>query len=137
MTGVWELPYRGAMAGNWTLSTHWGLRSGAPENVRVGSDVNGDGNTTDRPFNGIYELGRNTLEGPGSAVVDVRVAKRIAIRERMSVRILGEAFNVQNRVNYQDVNTTWGTTIEPRTTLGRFQAAGNPRQIQLGVKFDF
>ena len=45
--------------------------------------------------------------------------------------------HVQNRVNYQDVNTTWGTTLEPGTTLGRFQAAGNPRQIQLGVKFDF
>jgi len=137
MTGVWELPYRGVIAGNWTLSTHWVFRSGTPENVRVGSDVNGDGNSTDRPFNGIYELGRNTLEGPGSAVVDMRVAKRIPIRERMNLRILGEAFNVQNRVNYQDVNTTWGTTIEPRSTLGRFQAAGNPRQIQLGVKFDF
>jgi len=65
------------------------------------------------------------------------MAKRIPIRERINLRILGEAFNVQNRVNYQDVNTTWGTTIEPREMFGRFQGAGNPRQIQLGVKFDF
>lgn len=100
--------------------------------------MNGDTNATDRPFNGVYELGRNTLEGPGSAVVDVRLAKRVRVGERMSVRILGEAFNIQNRVNYgSDVNTTWGTAIEARPTLGRYQSADNPRQIQLGVKFDF
>ena len=137
MTGLWELPFRGAILGNWTLSTNWIFRSGTPQNVRVGSDSNGDGNSTDRPFHGVYELGRNTLEGPGSAVVDVRLARRIRIGERMSVRILAEAFNVQNRVNYTDVNTTWGTAIEPRATLGQYQGADNPRQIQLGMKVEF
>ena len=68
MTG----PYRGVILGKWILFTRWVFRSGTPENVRVGSDVNGDGNSTDRPFNGIYELGRNTLEALGSVTVDVR-----------------------------------------------------------------
>ena len=132
MTGVWEI-WR-----QWVLSTSWVFRSGTPQNVRVGSDVNGDGNATDRPFHGVYELGRNTLEGPGSAVVDVRLARRIRIGERMTVQILGEAFNIQNRVNYgSDINTTWGTAIEPRSTLGAYQSADIPRQIQLGLKFTF
>jgi hypothetical protein len=59
-----------------------------------------------RIVNSLYELGRNTLT-PGGAVVDVRFAQRVQIHERMSVRILAEAFNLQNRANYTDVNITW------------------------------
>jgi hypothetical protein len=55
----------------------------------------------------------------------------------MSVQILGEAFNVQNRVNYSGLNTTWGTASAPRSTFGLYQSAGDPRQIQLGLKFAF
>jgi hypothetical protein len=147
LTGVWELPYRrtasGSSAvrwvlGDWTVSTLWVFRSGTPENITVGSDVNLDGNSgTDRPFNGFYERGRNTWNGPGARTIDVRLAKRIPIRERMSVLMLAEAFNLQNRVNYTGVNTTWGTNLEPRATLGQYVAAGDPRQIQFGIKFEY
>ena len=142
LTGVWELPYKHNAArwllGDWVLSTSWVYRSGTPQNVTVGSDVNADANSSsDRPFNGTQELGRNTYAGPESFVVDLRVAKRIRIRERISVQILGEAFNVQNRVNYSDVNTTWGTDIAPRATFGNYQSANNPRQVQFGLKFAF
>ena len=147
LTGVWELPYRRTateasalrwVLGDWTLSTLWVFRSGTPQNVTVGSDANLDGNSsTDRPFNGAYELGRNTYTGPESRTVDVRLSKRLPIRERMSILVLAEAFNVQNRVNYGDVNTTWGTAVEPRATLGQFLSAADPRQIQFGIKFEY
>jgi hypothetical protein len=141
MTGVWNLPYGAKtmrwMLADWILSTNWLIRSGAPGNVTVGSDVNGDGNSNDRPFNGLYELGRNTWIGPGSAVIDARLSKRFRLRERFAVQVLGEAFNIQNRVNYSGVNRTWGTTLEPRVTLGRFTSAGSPRQVQLGIKFQY
>jgi hypothetical protein len=103
----------------------------------VGSDVNGDGNNNDRPFNGLYELGRNTWEGPGSSTIDARISKRFRFRERFAVQVLGEAFNLQNRVNYAFVNRTWGTALAPRATLGAFTSAGAPRQVQMGIKFEY
>lgn len=144
--GVWQIPYQRRdhssplawVLGDWVLSTNWLYRSGTAQNVVVGSDVNGDGNSsTDRPMMGPYELGRNTYVGPEYFSVDLRLAKRIPIRERYTLQILGEAFNVENRVNYSDVNTTWGTDLAPRSTFGRLQAANDPRQIQLGLKFYF
>jgi hypothetical protein len=112
-------------------------RSGVPGNVTVGSDVNQDGNSNDRPFNGTYLLGRNTYTDPNSFTVNCRLARRIQIRERMGVRIMAESFNTQNRVNITGVNHTWGTELAARDTLGSYTSAGDPRQIQLGIKFEF
>ncbi|MGH9667675.1 MAG: TonB-dependent receptor domain-containing protein, partial [Bryobacteraceae bacterium] len=85
LTGVWEIPYRGAAQQNpvlralfadWTLSTLMIFRSGVPYNVTVGSDVNGDGNSsTDRPLIGGAPLGRNTLIGPNLGDIDLRVSR--------------------------------------------------------------
>ena len=123
--------------GDWVLSTNWAFRSGTPYNVQVGADSNLDANSNDRPFNGDYILGRNTFIGAGSQVVDVRMSKRIPIRERASVQILVESFNVQNRVNLNTPNVTWGTLIKPNATFGQFNGAADPRQLQLGIKLQF
>ncbi len=140
-TGVWEIPnpakHLQLLLGGWVLSTNWNFRSGTPRNITVGSDVNGDGNTNDRPFNGQYVFGRNTFTGPESFTVDTRIAKRFRLHERFSLRILGEAFNIENRVNYSGVNVTWGTALAPRNTLGTFTSANSPRQVELGVKLEF
>lgn len=141
LTGVWNLPYNPNtmrwLLGGWILSTNWAIQSGSPRNVTIGSDVNGDGQSNDRPFNGVYTLGRNTWMGPGSATVDARLSKRFRFRERYSVQVLGEAFNIENRVNFSGVNTTWGTAIAPRATLGQYTSAGSPRQVELGLKLEF
>lgn len=137
LTGVYELPWKNRVYGNWMLSTHWVLRSGVPSTVTVGSDVNGDGNNNDRPFVGAYTLGRNTSIGYSNHVIDVRLSKVIALREKMKLQILAEAFNVQNRVNYNSRNLTWGTDLQPRDTLYQVQGAASPRQIQMGLKFSW
>jgi len=140
LAGVWRIPYNGpakALLRDWSLSTTWTYRSGTPDNVQVGADSNLDGNSIDRPFNGTYLLGRNTYTDPDSFTVNLRLARRIRIGERMGVQILGEAFNTQNRVNYTGVNMTWGTALAPRNTFGTYTSAGDPRQIQLGIKFDY
>jgi hypothetical protein len=67
----------------------------------------------------------------------MRLAKRVPIRERMGVQVLIESFNTQNRVNFTGVSTVWGTDLLPRSTLGQKTSAGDPRQIQLGVKFEY
>ena len=147
MTGVWELPFRRTAGnhsllrltlGDWVASTLWTFYAGAPQNVTVGSDVNGDGNSSsDRPLIGPYALGRNTHQGPGAGTIDLRLSKRIPVRERYAVEFLAEAFNVLNHVNFTGVNTTWGTALVPRSTFGQYTFAADPRQIQLAVKIFF
>ena len=146
LVGVWEIPYRSekgkrnfarSVFGDWVLSTSWLFHSGTPQNVLIGSDANGDGNSTDRPFNGTYELGRNTFMGPDYFGVDARMAKHIAIGEKITIQIMAEAFNLQNRVNYSSVNTTWGTSLTPAASFGQYTSANDPRQIQLGLRILF
>jgi hypothetical protein len=146
LTGLWELPFKRSAAqssaarwvlGDWVLATNWAFRSGTPNNVTVGGDTNLDGNSNDRPFNGSDILGRNTFLGPASYVIDARLSKRIPVRERVNVLVLVEAFNIQNRVNLTDPNTTWGTELTPSASFGQFRGAANPRQVQLGFKVSF
>jgi hypothetical protein len=147
LTGVWELPYRSRQDGNavtralladWVLATSWRLRSGSPENPEVGSDVNVDGNSgTDRPIVDGKELTRNSYFGADYAVIDLRLSKRVRTGGRTSLLLIAEAFNLLNRVNYAGINTTWGTDLEARSTYGEYTSANNPREIQLGVKFEF
>ncbi|MBV9085449.1 MAG: TonB-dependent receptor [Acidobacteriaceae bacterium] len=147
LTGVWEIPYKRSaannsfprwMLGDWVASTRWALYAGSPQNVVVGSDVNGDGNSsTDRPFSGPYILGRNTFQGPGVENIDFRMAKRIPLNERFAVELIGEAFNVFNHVNFAGVNTVWGTALSPNSTFGQYTSAADPRQLQLAVKIFF
>lgn len=142
LTGVWELPYKTAgkssaarwLLGDWILSTQWVMRSGVPGTILVGADANVDGNSNDRPFIGQYTIGRNTFIGADSRVIDLRLSKIAPVREKFKIQILAEAFNLQNRVNYTSPNLTWGTELAARDTLGQFQGAASPRQVQLGLK---
>jgi len=74
------------------------VQSGKPLTATVGSDPNNDTNTsTDRP----PFVGRNTFEGPGFSQQDIRVTRDIALyRERASLRLIFEAFNLFNHANY-------------------------------------
>jgi hypothetical protein len=141
LAGVWEIPYSGpakALLRDWSLATTWFYRSGVPGNPVTGADSNLDGNSAnDRPFNGVYLMGRNTFTDPGSFTVNLRLARRIRVRERASIQVLVEAFNVENRVNYSSVNHTWGTELQPRSTFGAYTSAGDPRQLQFGIRFEF
>jgi hypothetical protein len=146
LTGVWDLPYRHASKGNpvlkaafadWVLATNWTFVAGLPQNITTGSDSNLDTNSNDRPFNGVYTLGRNTWEAAGRAVVNVRLSKYFQIHERLRAQVLGEAFNVENRVNYNGMVSTWGNNLAAKSTLGNYTSSGNPRQVQLGLRFSF
>jgi outer membrane receptor protein involved in Fe transport len=115
------------------------LGSGQPFNIFAGSDANRDGNPlSDRPGN----LGRDTLQGPGYASLDMRVARAFRFRERMRLELSGDMFNVFNRDNIKDLNTLYGGTdlsLPPNPVLG-FKTprdAYNPFQFQYGFKLTF
>ena len=51
-------------------------------------------------------IGRNTFVGPGMSDIDLRIMRQFAIRERLRLQFLGEAFNLFNHTNIFSVNTT-------------------------------
>src|SRR6266540_3991989 len=71
---VSQIPASVDFLGNFKFSSLVTAQSGRRFNIFAGSDANGDGNPlSDRPG----DQGRNTLEGPGFASFDLRVARRI------------------------------------------------------------
>jgi hypothetical protein len=136
---VSQIPQNVPVLGDFKFSSIFTAQSGRFFTVFAGSDANGDGNpTSDRPG----MLGRNTLEGPGFASFDLRVARQIRFNERTSLEFSADFFNLSNRVNVTDLNTLYGgndLNLLPNPILG----FGSPRdvansfQFQYGVKFKF
>lgn len=168
-SGSVESPFKAGRGHNWlartfadiTLSPVITMRSGFPFNLYIGRDVNGDINTTDRPF----YAPRNSGRGENFYSVDLRMSKRFFFRpnsEGPRVEFIIEATNLLNRANFLRVNdTVCGTTAQPGFINGcdpkfltgpfdfrgrrdlpptaplGFVSAAPPRQFQFGLKFEF
>jgi hypothetical protein len=76
--------------------------------------------------------GRNIVFGPGLANMDISVAKYFNITERWRVQLRGEAFNVANRSNFNDPDSSLASG-----TYGRILSAMDPRILQFGLKVMF
>ncbi|MFN7921196.1 MAG: carboxypeptidase regulatory-like domain-containing protein [Bryobacteraceae bacterium] len=84
-------------------------------------------------------LGRNTLIGPGLAMVDVSLNKRFRITERMSLQFRTEMFNALNHANFAIPSArTVFTTTGPVGSAGRITSTlTSSRQLQVGMKLTF
>jgi hypothetical protein len=151
-SGVWDLNYvpktanrvLQAVANGWQISTIATLQSGRPYNSTIGSssDINNDGNLRDDRTPG---QGRNSLRGPNFLNDDVRISRFFPILgERLRVQLIGEAFNITNRVNFISLRTTQynytGALFVPLNnalTPAPGSAAGDPRILQLAAKIVF
>jgi hypothetical protein len=101
---------------------------------------------------------RNTYIGDNFRTVDFRISRTIPFREKKSVEVLAEAFNLFNTTNIRFFNTVYGAADfcpfdpsafgcagatqffkegSPNPLYGTPRAVFNPRQIQLAVKFSF
>lgn len=100
---VFFLPY------GFEVSSAIRLRSGNPINTTVGSDFNGDGNNTDRPYlvPGV-EFERNAFRNRALYDVDMRVQKGFGFGETRRLVLSAEFFNIFNFSNVQigGVSTT-------------------------------
>ena len=130
--------------GGFTLTPIFRANSGRPFNLLVGTDLNEDfHSTTDRP----PFAGRNTGKGPGFWTMDLRLTRRLSIGDTAKIELIGDAFNIFNRLNYRSVNNTVGVISPPFDLRGRsdvgpsqplgFTSAFDPRQIQLGARVNF
>jgi hypothetical protein len=84
------------------------------------------------PFGSFGNAGRNILEGPGLAVVNLSLVKVVGIRETARMQFRAEAFNLFNRTNYDLPDNFFGSP-----TFGQILSAQSPRRIQFGLKLLF
>jgi Carboxypeptidase regulatory-like domain len=159
-SGVIQSPFENLIARDWLLAPIVVAQSGRPFNLLLGFDANNDGNPqSDRPG----QAGRNTGRGEAFYSFDLRLARRFFVKESRFVEISVEGFNIFNRTNFQGVNNIIGgacvgnglpapcaagatplTDFDlrgradqmPTSPLG-FTSAADPRQLQLGVRFNF
>jgi len=88
---------------------------------------------------GFGNAGRNIIEGPGFADVDLSIAKNTRIKEGIQIQFRAEAFNLFNHPNFAQPNRTVTSADFARITATRTARGdlGSSRQVQLGMKFIF
>jgi len=85
------------------------------------------------PPNGSFgNAGRNVLDGPGLATVNVSLVKNTAVREGATLQFRAEAFNLFDRANFGLPFNFAGSPA-----FGQILSAGSPRRLQLGLKLLF
>lgn len=92
------------------------------------------------PAAGFYgNLGRNTLIGPGLAMVDMSINKRFRITERVTAQFRTEMFNSLNHPNLAIPSArTVFTSSGPVGSAGRITSTlTSARQLQFGMKLVF
>ncbi|MGH9659052.1 MAG: TonB-dependent receptor domain-containing protein, partial [Bryobacteraceae bacterium] len=107
--------------------------SGLPFNLTTGRDDNRDGMAIDRPPG----AARNTGKGPGAVVLDLRWYREFRVQPSKkdrspSLTVSIDAFNIPNRVNYQNYI---GALTSP--FFGRAVATLPPRRMQAGLRLQF
>lgn len=140
---------------NFALSTIVTLQSPQFFTKYAGFDVNGD------VFGNNDRVGgepRDTFRGDSLQTVDLRLSRSIPIREKYSLDLSAEAFNLMNTVNVRYFNTNYGAADfctqdakapgclgapklflegSPNPFYGTPSSVFNPRQIQFVARLNF
>ena len=160
---VLQSPWENVALRDWVLSPIFVAQSGRPFNLLLGFDANNDGRSqSDRPG----QAGRYTGRGEAYYSFDLRLARRLFVKEGRFLELTFEAFNLFNRTNFLGVNNVVGAScvtpdganfvpcsvagavrlteynlegkrgLRPTDPLG-FTSAFDPRQLQFGVRYNF
>jgi hypothetical protein len=133
-------------------------QTGTPYTLTYGTDVNGDGNTSnDRYFQNGVDTGRNTQRAGSVFYMDLGLRRDILLSRRVKLTLSADVFNLLNRQdtylstrvsypgtgNYATPGVSEGVTP---STVDAYSAKnltyqqnwlGSARQIQLGARFAF
>lgn len=125
LNGLLELPWQFQVSGIFRAQSGFHFsQQGASE------DPDGDGT-----FNTInHGPGRNAFTAPPFVNLDLRVAKRFNLTERVKLQALFEFFNVFNRQNPAAVETRPGVTGSPFNSLRQVLPG---REGQVGLRLEF
>ena len=75
-------------------------------------------------------LARNVGTKPYVVFTDLRIAKSFMFRDKVSLQVMADGFNLINKNNTLDVNLLY-------TAAGQETAASDPRQFQFGARLSF
>jgi hypothetical protein len=160
-TYTWRVPYLrdrggilGTALGGWEVSGVTRLQSGAfltalgPSSIgQRRADYSGEEIALDDPnelrwfntaaFVAAPDTRRGTatvgqIEGPGRHTWDLSFRKKFRIVGKSAIGVQADVFNLFNRLNLNNPNV-----ILDNPSYGTITAAGPPRQVQIGVRFEF
>ncbi len=160
MTFSAESPFKqSVLTRNWQLALTGRVSSGQPFTPVVGSSSidRGEADRPDRLANGsvsnptatkwfdvsaftpvptgsfrVGTSGRNILDGPGFASANIALSRMFHIRERGSLQVRWEVFNVTNHTNFLLPNTSVDVAAG-----GGISSAQDARIMQFGMKYFF
>ena len=95
------------------------------------------------PALGTYgNLGRENVIGPGMVQLNVALSRTFAVREKKTIQVRAEAFNLPNHVNFANPGNslsspTFGQITADISGNNGLSNSGDPRIIQLAMKFVF
>jgi hypothetical protein len=75
---------------------------------------------------------RNPVRGPGYRNLDLALMRRVPLSDTRALDVRAEVFNVTNMPPMLAPNTTVGSAA-----FGTITAAGDPRVVQVALKFSF
>jgi hypothetical protein len=75
---------------------------------------------------------RNPVRGPGYRNLDLALMRSFPLRGKRALEFRAEMFNVTNAAQFLAPNTVAGSAA-----FGTITAAGDPRVVQLALKFTF
>jgi hypothetical protein len=137
-TGAWVTPLTG---GDTSLTASAGAATILVDRPDVVGNWHGNGTRGDW-FNraafvnnapGIYgDTGRATLLQPGTWDIDAALIRRLRVREKQSVEIRAEAFNLVNHPNLGPAGTTLNSS-----SFGHITTSGSPRICEFALKYIF
>jgi len=150
---------------NWSFAPVFTTQTGRQRDTSVGgtapfsSKTQAGGVNGSNGWNRVPALPRNYLRLPNYWSMDLRASRRVRLREKTTLELVAEAFNLMNHVNATSMLTTmyrWGcgtpapagcsnTATTPvmnfDPTVGQVNAASSysskERQIQLAVRLNF
>jgi Carboxypeptidase regulatory-like domain/TonB dependent receptor len=145
----------GKIFDDWKVAGVYTFGSGRPVNLTVTGDPNQDGNDMNDRLPG---TARNSFLGPDYASMDLRLTRRLYVRNRLKVDLIGESFNLFNRDNGLvtitedglESDTAYFSKISQQLGInyypGHYQVPSSPfritnsyppRQIQVALRMSF
>ena len=122
-------------------------QTGTPYTLTYGTDVNGDGNTSnDRYFQNGVDTGRNTQRSGSVLYMDLGLRRDFFLTKRMKLTLSADVFNLLNRQDtYLSTKVSYTAPVTPATVDANSASnlvqqqnwLGSARQVQLGARFAF
>ncbi|HTZ94888.1 MAG TPA: TonB-dependent receptor [Terriglobales bacterium] len=140
---------------DWKLAGVYTLGTGRPVNLTVGGDPNQDDNSYNDRLPGV---GRNSYMGPDYTSMDLRLTRRLYVKDRLKADFIIESFNLLNHDNklvditenglqtesayFVKMDTEQGINYYPghyQIPSSPFQVTNSypPRQVQLALRLNF